>query len=1372
MKRFFSIKKKQVPVLITLSVVILMLSYYFFIYLPANERNLKAQRFRVLENIDVNIQAKISNSTALLENLLRGYLTGRSVYKKALGTYIRNFPQKDFELLPITYLGKDSAALARFKEGMGTETTISIDSGSQNFTLLLTKKMNGKLPKTDSLFRIGIRSSLQRFAGPLLPAEIFDEYLIFQGEKVVWESFPSGIITVDQDSILASGQGISGGGIRSISARGKDYKLFLQPIRFGNSASLVVAGLLSSERYAQEKKQLQMNIVMLLTTLVIIIIVAFPWLKLYQTGNKDMLTLKDGMASVVVAILLCSLFFFVFFKYNLRLRPDHTEDAKKNLADAITRAFTAEIDSAYQALYQLDALARRDTTLRSDIRLVQSLKAEKGNFYEGIRDSIATGTKYAIERITIPADTYEAFWMAGNGKELFNWTSRSENAPHNNFAARAYFNRIARSAVYHLNGDPEQPYFLDQIVSWTRGGFTSVVSKRSVLSTAKDSVVAAMSFNLKALQNAVITAGYQFAVINSSGAVIYHMDPAKNLNENLMDEFSEKNQLISCLQAGTTDVFMTNYGGKTYTVRVQPIANLPYFMVILSDITYKETRDIEVYSFTIAMMLCFFTFLSLQLILTFLISAKKNLSKKQKFDTSWLAPKISSATAYNQSVLINLSIILLLIISYQFCTFLQFFFILLFAVSLSGLFLNLIFLLQYKAAGSEKFIYKRNASATLAVVLLLTNFLAMQTFSIMDYLGCMLFQLAALGFAYLIFKNSRTWFNVLKRFNQRFLSARWTFTRSFTLMVLTRLIITSGIPILFFYISIYNYEQNLNIRYRQVQFADQLLQKFPGLDRKKIESLGRFADPKAAVFKDNVWVDSIAYSSVIPDTSKYGRSEELTLSFFRLFRIYKSDHAIGSENFYYTRSDDGNTAFNHLLREASKNAGTVTYRKLPGTSGYLKLSSAALNYKIPLLFLSLKGSLFWLCLFLGLYILYLSLHSVIKKLFAQNLPSTIGWEIIDQELLNNCTLNNLLFIIGLPGSGKLEYVMKGIENKSMKLNNNEPLVFNRNSPSENNVFVADLIVLPEENSSAEEKALWKTVQDEVLNDKYKLLIINHFEYNLKDPLTNNVKLNFLEKLMLEAKAKIMILSTVHPVTFLDSLNLSEDSDQLPDTHKHDLERWHVLLGHFRILIQPLQVTDSIARANQWEELIINETSYTHFLKKMQQPVISAVRASGHDADSIDCVSLAFKLHATSHYFYMYIWQSLTREEKFILYDLAEEGLVNSFDEYNLSMLISKGAIIQDDGRLKLFNRGFQDFILTAIGTSEAMKIRNEIKDNGNWSALKGPLQLIIIAILGFLFASQQETYSKILTYAAALGAGIPTVLKLFSFFDKGDAQKT
>jgi hypothetical protein len=290
----------------------------------------------------------------------------------------------------------------------------------------------------------------------------------------------------------------------------------------------------------------------------------------------------------------------------------------------------------------------------------------------------------------------------------------------------------------------------------------------------------------------------------------------------------------------------------------------------------------------------------------------------------------------------------------------------------------------------------------------------------------------------------------------------------------------------------------------------------------------------------------------------------------------------------------------------------------------------------------------------------------------------------------------------------------------------------------------------------------------------------------------------------------MILSTVHPMAFLDSIffvekktkDKSEGTDQLSIPHQ-DLERWNVLLGHYAIVLMPLgsykgdavveevkKDLDSFPFLNLFdlnpvveevkkdplEPSIQVEVGKAQFLDKMKKAATDTARAVYDDSQEkekdFNLEELAFKLQLTSHYFYMYIWQSLTKEEKFLLYDLAEDNLVNSFDDHNLGLLIGKGIIFRDeDGTFRLFNKGFRNFILTAIGNSEAMAIKDRIKDNGNWGKWRTPLIIIFMAILIFLMASQEEVYTELLTYVGALGAGIPVFFRLLSFFDKG-SQKT
>lgn len=76
--KYFSFNRNHNDVLITLRVVIFWEVAYFFMYVPQNEKRVKEQRFRSLQNIDKNIHSKIDNSVALMNNLLTVYKDGQS----------------------------------------------------------------------------------------------------------------------------------------------------------------------------------------------------------------------------------------------------------------------------------------------------------------------------------------------------------------------------------------------------------------------------------------------------------------------------------------------------------------------------------------------------------------------------------------------------------------------------------------------------------------------------------------------------------------------------------------------------------------------------------------------------------------------------------------------------------------------------------------------------------------------------------------------------------------------------------------------------------------------------------------------------------------------------------------------------------------------------------------------------------------------------------------------------------------------------------------------------------------------------------------------------------------------------------------------
>ena len=1355
--KFFSANKGQIATLITLLVMVFLGACYLFIYIPANEKNVQGQRFRSLQNIDRNIHTKIDNSIAMLDLLIRAY-NDEPKPRKTIINYITNYSTQNFKLTKPVLLDKKVLV----NRDSIDFYDIQINNATSDISLLNQKVIINQ-PDT-AIYQMSMLFKIEQFIKMLLPENVFDEYIVFSNGKPVYETFPSGISAVKDDSLLRIENGVSGSVMRKYNVSGTEYKLFLQPVNFGRN-EWIIAGLLTEKRYNEEKNQLPAQVVLLLVTIVLIIVLFFPWIKLYPMGSKDRLTLTDAVSTVVISMLLVSLMFFMFFKYNVPFRTTNAPKEKSKLAASIIKAFKRETDTAYHKLKAFDSLV--DSAASDIINLGTPSISYKNN------DSIAIANK--INSISNGLAIKQLYWLNPKGDEVINWNADTVNGPHGNFKNRPYFNVIQNGRPYLLNKSDSQIYYLDQLVSRTTGSFTTVISIPSRYKLSDTGrYVAGMSFNVKSLQQAVLPTGFKFSLIDNSGKVLYHSDVTKCLNENLLSEFSESDKLKSCLEARSEGFFTTGYFSNDYYVHIRPINDLPYFVVILEDAGFKETRDMEVYSFTFSFMLLFFAFMIVQMMITFIVSSRRSFFKKQVFNTSWIGPKKSAHRQYNLAIIANGSVILLLLIFYHFASFLLFGFMLLFSVTFLSLFLNAVFARRYKSLKPANYSFKLNSIRWLFACVIIIDLFAIITLETKHVFLLLLFELIAFAIGIPLYMQGDRVLNEVRAARPALIN-KYNYIHSFTLMAFTRLIVSSGIPVMFLYITAYNYEQNLDIRYKQLQFARNVVKK---LSSSQLNSAKNGFNYQSGIYLDSTWIKE---ATVVKEDSlkkvfqQYTAEDRRALTLLNLFRLHITDKAINDDKFYMDKAGDSSFYHNHLLKDAcSKDCGTITavQTNIPGQ--YFQVTSGDLNYHFPGILCReayCKGLLYWLLLFGGLALFYFILLNIIKKIFTLNIPDLTRWQGLDNEILESTKLNNLVFVIGLPGSGKLSRVLEDIEAKKIVSKTGEPYAYDKTNDAASNVFIADLMNIPDAGDERSNDAEWKFYVKKIFNSKNRLVIINHFEYNIQDAYTTRIKLNLLENIMVQNSCRVIILSTIHPVAFLESVldHAHKGSASVPG---QDLERWHVLLGHFRIVIFPLEERKEEGIQSRLEQAISYEARRTHFLNKMLEATIKVATAMPvkYSVDR-EADELAFKLQMTSHYFYMYMWQSLTKEEKFLLYDHAEDNLVNSFDDYNLNMLICKGVLIRSDGALRIFNNGFRNFILTAIGNTEAMKIKNQIKDNGNWNKLKNPMLIVILAIMVFLIASQQEAYSKLITYAAALATGIPVVMKIFSLFD-GTKEKS
>lgn len=1388
MRKLFSINRNLATILFTLFIVILLGAIYRFVYIPGREQTTQENHFRALQRIDTNIEEKFENINGMLSNLLEPYVdtTTDGVKSKKRDSILvkeyiagnnqmygwKNFTIDNVKKYSIRDLEDKNinAYITLCKNNKREYREIYVDSVVNSFTITMMRK-NG-----DSCYAVSLNTSFKQFFAPVFISGIFDQYIIFSNANPVYESFPSGVTYSNNDSLVKTNKEIQSSVVRDINIGGVKYAMFLQSMHLDATHNWVIAGLLKSARFSAETKKLPTGIILLLVTVAIIIIVVFPWLKLFQMGRSNLLTLGDAAFSIMVSILLMSLLFFVFFRYNSFFRQ--IQDEKKNtaevrLAQQISDAFVFELNLRYNHLSLLDSImALGNKSVSKDkyanniksaaqafkgfdsleirnnkspvIRNVDTTVNTLGQFYQ-LKDSVAR-IRMSVNRLVDTVFKKPAFekmfWVDKSARERFYWTNNDYSEPHiYNLWRRDYFKSIQLGKPYFLNNEPEKPFYVDQIISRVDGLFRSAISKQSLVKD--DSLkVAVLGFNMQSLSRVLMPAGYSFAITDFNGKVLYFSDSARNLNENLLEEFSAAGNLKRIFISHTAESFRTDYYDKKYKVYAQPITDyLPYYIVILSDTVFKSTRDFEVFSFTVSMLFFFFLLVVFQIIIVMLATYKNLQIPTKHFITHWLWPKKESHTDYNTVAIANALIILLLVSMFNYLTFFDCFLGIIIGLTVS------VFLPVFLAAGQQnrKLIYK--LSECFIFFIIVTNIIAYKLLDTSS--GVPVFVIIELG---IILIGVLAYYGGLKFKDAHAGNTKWNYIQSYTLMNCTRLIITSGIPVALFYVTSFNYEQGILTRYRQLDFADQLIKRSPRILLTKIpgdipglfdfcmsKDSGMTKTPirqdlnvkfKNGIYYDGHWISGIGLSDVIenPDSSL---QNNLTINLLNLFRYYKNNESDAERNLNYGESEDRLFRYNDslILRPEHKFVNSTFYRQLTTDSTFLVIDSLPRLYHFPA-FSSFNGMVFWIIFALALFSFYEVMLVISKKLFAYALKEVPQQNLLKAILSGEKGLTQSLFVVDLAERSFRDVFFEAIRNKNIFLDDD-------NADGEQNkvietvlieeeVIVVDFMSLPDSKSNQLKKWEWQRMTEEILQKRYRCILIKNAGFNLSNPVSAYERVSFLEGLALN-KIIVIITSPVHPEHLVQTplpspADVSEEKG-IKKLKEYTL-RLQSLFKQYKLVYHPLKQTKNIGALNS---------------ERMPS--------------------------------YQCIWDALSDGEKFILYDLSKDGLVNVHDDTSIHMLISKGIINCDENkRLIFYDWYFKAFVLKIMSGRGVSVIQSHIEDNGNWNKLRVPLMIVICAVLILLFISQEGAFSKFIGFVGAFATGIPAIMKLFTMFEKTDKK--
>ena len=259
----------------------------------------------------------------------------------------------------------------------------------------------------------------------------------------------------------------------------------------------------------------------------------------------------------------------------------------------------------------------------------------------------------------------------------------------------------------------------------------------------------------------------------------------------------------------------------------------------------------------------------------------------------------------------------------------------------------------------------------------------------------------------------------------------------------------------------------------------------------------------------------------------------------------------------------------------------------------------------------------------------------------------------------------------------------------------------------------------------------------------------------------------LAALKADKTRQLILISSRFPSQILADYALMSGSSS--DRDSYEVLEWMDFLSQFQEMVYPVGITDEYVHS--WEnpslsfsELVNTERNTLPFFQNRQLPFVPNPAIEEHDAWSV----FLPKLTNGAYTYYSHVWHSLSSKEQFLLYDLAEDGIVNPKNTTPMLSLMAKGLVVWDENycQLRPINKTFTHFINAEVGKDEGQRIRQQMRTKGTWSSIRWIIMILLVAVISFVAISIPDFFEN-LDAVLALLAGVATIVPtITSFFER------
>lgn len=908
----------------------------------------------------------------------------------------------------------------------------------------------------------------------------------------------------------------------------------------------------------------------------------------------------------------------------------------------------------------------------------------------------------------------EFFGMDSVGHQTFSLTNYQESGKKLiSLTDRNYYTSLESGKLLNIEAcDKNFEFSLESVTSWTTGEKELVIARSTFNQDFPDSKYIAMSTYPSSVVNPILLPGFQYAIIDKEGKTLFHSNLNRNNNENFLDELSDSNILKSAIFGNYQAFDQDIYWEERVRLHITPSKNLPYYIVTFYEMKYARSFISEIASICVIFILLSFVLVGLVVYVTTRQDRPDDFLEFKEFVFDWLRPKKESTRVYSLSIIFSLVLTVLFF-----------------------LFASLVYRDLWLNGGN-----------LVAVIVMMPTLLFISNYWIHNvyYEDNKLKRKILIQLIILIV--------YLGLFSPFIFHFYWTCG-----FVITWLVVLGTYVYLI---------KKFFAKHRHVAVYRILRQIV------KVVRLENTWNKKVLSYRYYMffWLFT---SAVIPVFILVGYFKNVEEIIYNKYEILKT--AMGIEEKYESIQQE----FSNVTNTDFKLNKTIWHQ-------YGQSSCPRKGYYADSIFVSLKtvqepqtqnpdliGLKYWETFLINLRPFYdESLTQSSAAIPLRSYDDRLRWDTnryvardkkrvtLDYQLSSKIGNESHLHIERYTDDGDEVQIFAGLPFSKRNFIRNPslsviilflPLIFL--------FLIWRLIIFLSETIFSLKYGSYKqknvSLQELEEADKRTIFICSSFRY--KEKLSKDLSLDLVDY------EKLQEIRWYTPVAIELEQFLMRLSIMSKGENKSDLANFIDLTfqSDLRIIICYKYPSVLLKDFNLENEHLTNKIS--NYLSGYDQIVVSESNLKLPVAET-STDPKAFECQKTYHQYFHNIWNTCTRGEQYILYDLAEDGFVNSKNNNSILYLINKG-ILKWQGQLKLFNEGFRNYILTNIKKNQGVRIEADMKRQGAWTVIRFILLGIITTLVVFIALGEPDFFSDfntMLTLVASLVTLFPLIGSLFA----------